>query len=64
MTSKLQVTIPRAVARQVGIKPGDQLEWTGLLTTIAKVGRFIPSTRSRTSRLKFATRCWRRCSAK
>jgi len=28
VTSKLQVTLPKAVADQVGIRPGDRLEWT------------------------------------
>jgi AbrB family looped-hinge helix DNA binding protein len=27
VTSKLQVTIPKIVARQLGIKPGDQINW-------------------------------------
>lgn len=27
MTSKLQLTVPKAIADQYGIRPGDQLEW-------------------------------------
>lgn len=27
VTSKLQVTIPRAVADRLGIRPGDELDW-------------------------------------
>jgi len=27
VTSKLQVTVPKAVARHFGIKPGDQIRW-------------------------------------
>jgi AbrB family looped-hinge helix DNA binding protein len=27
VTSKLQVTLPKAVAKQLGIKPGDQIDW-------------------------------------
>ncbi len=27
MTSKLQLTVPKAVADQYGIRPGDELEW-------------------------------------
>jgi AbrB family looped-hinge helix DNA binding protein len=27
VTSKLQVTVPKAVADRVGIRPGDRLEW-------------------------------------
>ena len=27
MTSKLQVTVPKAIAQQFGIRPGDDIEW-------------------------------------
>lgn len=27
VTSKLQVTVPKAIAEQYGIKPGDEIEW-------------------------------------
>ncbi len=27
MTSKLQLTVPKAIADQYGIRPGDELEW-------------------------------------
>ena len=27
VTAKLQVTLPKAIADQYGIKPGDQVEW-------------------------------------
>ena len=27
MTSKLQVTLPKAIADRFGIRPGDQIEW-------------------------------------
>ena len=27
MTSKLQLTVPRVIADQYGIRPGDELEW-------------------------------------
>ena len=27
MTSKLQVTVPKAIADQFGIRPGDELDW-------------------------------------
>lgn len=27
VTSKLQVTVPKAVADEMGIRPGDELEW-------------------------------------
>jgi AbrB family looped-hinge helix DNA binding protein len=28
ITSKLQVTVPKAIADRYGIRPGDQVEWT------------------------------------
>jgi AbrB family looped-hinge helix DNA binding protein len=28
VTSKLQVTIPKALAEQFGIQPGDEIEWS------------------------------------
>jgi AbrB family looped-hinge helix DNA binding protein len=28
VTSKLQLTVPKAIADQYGIRPGDQLQWT------------------------------------
>jgi len=27
VTSKLQVTVPKAIAQQYGIRPGDDIEW-------------------------------------
>jgi AbrB family looped-hinge helix DNA binding protein len=27
VTSKLQVTLPKAVAKQLGINPGDEIDW-------------------------------------
>jgi len=27
VTSKLQVTVPKAIATQYGIRPGDEIEW-------------------------------------
>lgn len=30
MTSKLQVTLPKAVAERHGIRPGDEIEWESL----------------------------------
>ena len=43
VTSKLQVTIPRVVATQIGIKPGDDLDWTVAGDTV----RVTPSNRRR-----------------
>jgi AbrB family looped-hinge helix DNA binding protein len=28
VTSKLQLTVPKAIADQYGIRPGDELQWT------------------------------------
>ena len=38
VTSKLQVTIPKAVAERHGIRPGDEIEWVSAGETI----RVIP----------------------
>ncbi len=27
MTSKLQITVPKALAQRFGLKPGDEIEW-------------------------------------
>ena len=34
VTSKLQVTVPKALARQLGIRPGDEIEWEAAGETI------------------------------
>lgn len=41
VTSKLQVTVPKAVADQYGIRPGDEIQWVAAGETI----RIIPPTR-------------------
>ncbi len=41
VTSKLQVTVPKAIADQYGIRPGDEIEWLAAGDTI----RVVPSTR-------------------
>lgn len=38
VTSKRQLTLPKAIADQYGIRPGDELEWTPAGETI-RVGR-------------------------
>jgi len=43
VTSKLQVTVPKAIADQYGIRPGDNLEWTPAGDTILVSGPSIPS---------------------
>jgi len=45
VTSKLQVTIPKAVAEQYGIKPGDEIEFQAageVIRVIPPHGRRIP----------------------
>jgi AbrB family looped-hinge helix DNA binding protein len=43
VTSKLQVTLPKAVAEQFGIKPGDQIDWE----IAGEVLRVIPVSKRR-----------------
>ncbi len=42
VTSKLQLTIPKAVADQYGIRPGDELDWIAASDVI----RVVPPNRS------------------
>jgi AbrB family looped-hinge helix DNA binding protein len=42
VTSKLQVTIPKALAERYGIKPGDEIEWVAAGETI----RVVPAGRA------------------
>ena len=37
VTSKLQVTLPRAIANQYGIRPGDDIQWQPAGTVIQVV---------------------------
>jgi AbrB family looped-hinge helix DNA binding protein len=52
VTSKLQVTLPKALAEQFHIRPGDEIEWraAGNAIRIEPVGRREPL--SRTDRVK------------
>ena len=43
VTSKLQVTIPKALAERFGIKPGDEIDWIDERHSI----RVVPCTRKR-----------------
>ena len=43
VTSKLQVTLPKVVADQLGIKPGDQIEWEIAGETL----RVIPASKQK-----------------
>ena len=55
VTSKLQVTIPKAVATRFGIQPGDELEWVeaGDTIRVGLVGRPGISRASVAERLKW-----------
>ena len=56
MTSKLQLTVPKAIADEYGIKPGDQLDWAAagdvILVIPAKSRRSRVHLRSVEERLK------------
>ena len=45
MTSKLQVTVPKVIAEQYGIRPGDDIEWVAAGETIRVIppGRGTPA---------------------
>jgi AbrB family looped-hinge helix DNA binding protein len=43
VTSKLQVTLPKAIASAHGIKPGDEIEWA----SAGEVIRIVPAGRGR-----------------
>ena len=43
VTSKLQVTIPEALAKQFGIRPGDELDWV----PAGEVVRVVPAKNKR-----------------
>jgi AbrB family looped-hinge helix DNA binding protein len=45
VTSKLQLTVPKAIADQYGIRPGDELQWVAAGETI----RVVPAVRPRHS---------------
>lgn len=44
VTSKLQVTLPKAIADRFGIRPGDEIEWiaTGDSIRVVPAGRLVP----------------------
>ena len=45
VTSKLQVTVPKAIADRYGIRPGDEIEWhaAGAVIQIVPPGRQAPA---------------------
>jgi AbrB family looped-hinge helix DNA binding protein len=40
VTTKLQVTVPKAIAGQYGIRPGDELDWVAAGDSIRAILRF------------------------
>jgi bifunctional DNA-binding transcriptional regulator/antitoxin component of YhaV-PrlF toxin-antitoxin module len=54
VTSKLQVTVPRKIAEEYGIRPGDEIDWmaAGEVIRVIPPGRQAQS-RSRESQLRW-----------
>lgn len=53
MTSKLQVTIPKAIAERYSIAPGDEVEWIGASESVRLVpAKALKPTLSLTERLR------------
>jgi AbrB family looped-hinge helix DNA binding protein len=53
VTSKLQVTIPKAIAEQYSIAPGDEVEWIGASESVRLVpAKALKPTLSPTERLR------------
>lgn len=46
VTSKLQLTVPKAIAEQYKIRPGDELDWLPAGETIRVVKRSRPKART------------------
>lgn len=46
MTSKLQVTVPKAVAERFGIKPGDEIAWEAAGRLIHVIPPGVPPRRA------------------
>jgi len=53
VTSKLQVTLPKAIAEKYNLRPGDEIQWEAAGETIRVIppGR-MPSTENREERLR------------
>ncbi len=52
VTSKLQVTLPKLIAEQIGIKPGDQIDWE----VAGEIVRVIPVSKRRRNRKNLQAR--------
>ena len=48
VTSKLQLTVPKAIADQYGIRPGDELQWiaAGEAIRVIPAGKIIAMSNS------------------
>ncbi len=67
VTSKLQVTIPKVLAEQHGIRPGDEIRWVSAGDTIRVETAAVSPRLSREERLRLfdeATRRQRRRQAR
>ena len=67
VTSKLQVTIPKAIADQYGIQPGDEIDWVaageGIRVVPMKAERASGDVTTKLKRFDEATRRQRRREA-
>jgi AbrB family looped-hinge helix DNA binding protein len=64
VTSKLQLTVPKAIADQYGIRPGDELQWRAAGEAIhvipAKQGHWAEQARTIEERLELFDQATRR----
>jgi AbrB family looped-hinge helix DNA binding protein len=60
VTSKLQVTIPKAIADRHGIRPGDEIEWQSAGDTVRIVTDLLPRPESVADRLELFDRATER----
>lgn len=60
VTSKLQVTVPKALADRFGIAPGDEIEWEAAGDVIRVVPSPKPRARDRTARRRLFDRATER----
>jgi AbrB family looped-hinge helix DNA binding protein len=64
VTSKLQVTVPKAIAEEYGIKPGDEISWMpagdGIRVETGRQANFPPDLKSRLIHFDEATERQRR----
>ncbi|MBI4527860.1 MAG: AbrB/MazE/SpoVT family DNA-binding domain-containing protein [Deltaproteobacteria bacterium] len=62
VTSKLQVTLPKVVAEQLGIRPGDQIDWeiAGEALRVIPVSKRRHEKKALQARLQFFDQATRR----